>query len=307
MTPRTLRAVIAVMAAALVLALTAPAAHAQEVSRPQLSEAQKQKTKEHYEKATLLYNVAKYPEAITEYEAAYLISADPAMLFNIAQCHRKNNQPEEAARFYRNYLRNAPNAPRREDVEKWIAEMDRAAEEKRRQATTPPVTTPPTSPATTPGVTTIPPPAGGTTPPGMGLPPGTAPEATTGSPYPPLEPAPAPAKRSRVLPLTLMIGGGVLVGTSLVFAAVAGQKAKEIEDLAMRRGPFDSKAKDIEDQGKAASALAVVSGLVGLAAGATGTWLYIRTPASSERADARPAVYPLAGRGLVGGGARFIF
>ena len=121
------------MAALLAFALPQGVARAQEVARPQLSDTQKQKTKEHYEKATRLYNVGKYPEAIVEYEAAYLVSADPVMLFNIAQCHRLNSQPEEAARFYKNYLRNAPGAPNREDVERKIAEMERLTEERRRK------------------------------------------------------------------------------------------------------------------------------------------------------------------------------
>ena len=77
---------------------------------PKLTEAQKRQTKEHYEKATKYYNLGKYAEAVAEYQAAYLISADPVMLYNIAQCHRLNNQPDEAARFYKNYLRNAPSA-----------------------------------------------------------------------------------------------------------------------------------------------------------------------------------------------------
>ena len=60
------------------------------------------------------------------------MSADPVMLFNIAQCHRLNNQPDEAARFYKNYLRNAPGAPNRDDVERKIVEMERLSEERRR-------------------------------------------------------------------------------------------------------------------------------------------------------------------------------
>ena len=60
------------------------------------------------------------------------------MLFNIAQCHKNSSQPEEAIRFYKNYLRNAPNAANRADVEKRIAEMERLAEERKRQAAAPP-------------------------------------------------------------------------------------------------------------------------------------------------------------------------
>jgi len=49
---------------------------------------------------------------------------DPAYLFNIAQCHRKMGHDKEAADFYKSYLRAAPNAPNRPDVEKRIEEME---------------------------------------------------------------------------------------------------------------------------------------------------------------------------------------
>jgi hypothetical protein len=44
--------------------------------------------------------------------------------------------------------------------------------------------------------------------------------------------------------------------------------------------------------------------VVGLAAGGTGMYLWLRSPRSNERAV---AVYPLAAQGLVGGGARISF
>src|SRR5688572_5406653 len=155
------RATVAALAMAVGVLGLAPGGvtpvQAQEIQRPQLTEAQKQKTKEHYEKATRLYNVGKYPEAVVEYEAAYLVSADPVMLFNIAQCHRLNNQPEEAARFYKNYLRNAPSAPNRDDVERKIAEMERLSDERRRQAAGTSPATPAPLPGGTPGpVTPVP-------------------------------------------------------------------------------------------------------------------------------------------------------
>jgi hypothetical protein len=49
---------------------------------------------------------------------------DPAFLFNIGQCHRKMGHDKEAVSFYKSYLRNAPNAPNRADVQKRINELE---------------------------------------------------------------------------------------------------------------------------------------------------------------------------------------
>ncbi len=49
---------------------------------------------------------------------------DPVFLFNIAQCHRKMGHDKEAVDFYKSYLRNAPNAPNRADVQKRIQELE---------------------------------------------------------------------------------------------------------------------------------------------------------------------------------------
>ena len=285
----------------------AEVARAQDAPAPKLSEAQKRQTKEHYEKATKYYNLGKYTEAVAEYQAAYLISADPVMLFNIAQCHRFSNQPEEAIRFYKNYLRNSPNAVNRADVEKRIEEMERLAEERRRQPAPPPVATgtpPVTQPGATPAET---PPAGGQvppplTPPEAGAPPAPGgPEASVQQSLPP-DPGPPP---SRVLPMTLMIGGGTLVATSLVFGAVAASKAKQVEEKAMTGAPFDESVKKLETTGKAASALAVLSGLAGLAAGGVGAYLWFRSPPGAPAPSA--TVFPLTAPGLAGAGLHLRF
>jgi hypothetical protein len=52
---------------------------------------------------------------------------DPPFLFDIAQCHRKLGNNKEALGFYRSYLRVAPNASNRAEVQKRISELDRDA------------------------------------------------------------------------------------------------------------------------------------------------------------------------------------
>jgi tetratricopeptide (TPR) repeat protein len=276
-------------------------ARAQDAPPPKLTEAQKRETRERYEKATKLYNLGKFTEAIVEYQAAYLVSADPVMLYNIAQCHRNNSQPEEAIRFYKNFLRNSPNTPNRAQVEERIGEMEKLAEEKRKQAAAPPppVQTAPPVETQTPTGPTAPSPV---TPPEVTAPPlGTGPDATVQQSIPESPPPP----RSRVLPMSLMIGGGAFVVTSLVCGAVAGSKAKQVEEKARSGARFDESVKQLENTGKKASALAVLTGLVGLAAGATGAYLWFRSDPGPEAAAA--TVFPLAGPGLAGAGLHFDF
>ncbi len=273
----------------------AGAARAQDVPPQKLTESQKRETREHYDKATKLYNLGKFTDAIAEYQAAYLVSADPVMLFNIAQCHRNNSQPEEAIRFYKNYLRNAPNAVNRAQVEKNIADMERLVEERKQQSAAPP---PPNNQPPPPDNQT----GTGTTPPQVTpTPPPPGPDANVQQSLPP-----PPPPRSRVFPLSLMIGGGALVVTSMAFAAVAGSKAKKVEEKGKAGARFDNSLEQLQSSGKKASALAVLTGLVGLAAGATGAYLWFRfAPGPAEAASA--SLFPLAGPGLAGAGLHVQF
>src|SRR5687767_6307991 len=151
---------VALLGAALLVPMAAQA---------QPTEAQKREAKELNEKATRLYEVGRYGEAIEEYQKVYLLVDDPVLLYNIAQSYRLWGRPEDSVRFYRNYLRRAPSAPNRADVEKKIADQERIIEEKKRTpVTAPPVTTPPVETPTTappPPVTTTTPASPATTTP----------------------------------------------------------------------------------------------------------------------------------------------
>ena len=285
---------------------------AAEESRPKLSEAQKQEVRDRYDKATRFYYLRKYPEAITEYEAIYLLSADPVMLYNIAQCHRQNDQPEQAAQFYKNYLRNAPTATNRADVEKKIVEMDRLVEDRRKlvQPTVPPpsaapspVLPPAVTPGSLPGVS-APPPVAGEPGPGAAVAPASAnpPEAdlTTSAPSPP----------SRIWPITFMVGGGVFLATSVVLGAVATSKARTVESASQTKlRAFDSDLQKTEESGQAASNLAVATGLIGAAALGTGIYLWLRARPRAEVAHGRerPSLAPVASAGYAGFLARVTF
>jgi tetratricopeptide (TPR) repeat protein len=83
--------------------------------------------KTHSNRGTTLYNLGRFSEALAEYEAAYLSVQDPPFLFNIAQCHRKMGSNKDALESYRSYLRVAPAAPNRAEVQKRISELERQA------------------------------------------------------------------------------------------------------------------------------------------------------------------------------------
>src|SRR5438552_6829901 len=90
----------------------------------QTTPAQKQEMMEHYERATRAYDIQKYQEAIDEYQKAYEIAGDPAMLYNVAQAYRLNGQLPEALHSYRRYLQRSPNARNREDVDRKSADRE---------------------------------------------------------------------------------------------------------------------------------------------------------------------------------------
>jgi tetratricopeptide (TPR) repeat protein len=101
------------------------------------------------------YKLAEYQEALDGFKETYRILEDPTLLFNIAQCYRQLNKKEEAIRFYRTYLHDAPNVTNRANVEEIIASLDKAVREEARAREAPPQSTieqPGTAPP--PGTTT---------------------------------------------------------------------------------------------------------------------------------------------------------
>ncbi len=90
------------------------------------SEGQLADAKQHYAAASKFYDLAEYDAALREFKEAYRAVEDPAFLFNIAQCHRKLGHAQDAITFYKNYLRRAPHAANKAEVERRIAELERA-------------------------------------------------------------------------------------------------------------------------------------------------------------------------------------
>jgi tetratricopeptide (TPR) repeat protein len=289
-TPRVLAAVLMpVLTGLMLLASPSPAL-------AQMTQAQKDEVKLHYQRATRAYDLQKYQEAIDEYQKAYEISGDPPMLYNIAQAYRLADQPAEAVRYYRRFLQRMPNARNRDDVERKIADQEKLAEERRKSE--PAAPSQPTQ--------TKPPPIVEVKPPSPVAPSVTSPPVV--SPVPPA----AEASHTGTVVGWCLIGAGLIVdGVAAYEGYRAKQKADELTRDSMANPPktFDP---SLETDGKNANVAAIALAIGGTAVAIAGAIVLISSGGSSEPDKtttpvARLSLTPWLSPGLVGGGARLQF
>lgn len=88
------------------------------------------RARQHFSDGTLAYDLGEFHKALKEYSEAYRLSPRPALLFNVAQCHRQLGEYGRAAFFYRRYLylagADAPDAALAKDL---LAEVEQRANE----------------------------------------------------------------------------------------------------------------------------------------------------------------------------------
>jgi len=261
----------------------------------QLTQAQKDEVKLHYQRATRAYDLQKYKEAIEEYQKAYEISGDPPMLYNIGQAYRLADQPEEAVRYYRRFLQRMPNARNREDVERKIADQEKLIEERRKAAAAvaPP---PPPPPPKSPPIVEVKPPVEPPQPP---------------PPQPPPAVPPEPPSHARAVVGWSLIAAGVIAdGVAIYEGYRAKQKGDELTRLSKMDGTFDPQ---IEKDGKNANIAAIALGIGGTAVAIAGAIVLITSSDSEEpgapasSTTARLSITPWIGAGVFGGGARLQF
>jgi hypothetical protein len=288
---------IATALSALLVAIGLVAAGRQ--ARAQMTQAQKDEVKLHYQRATRAYDLQKYQEAIDEYQKAYEISGDPPMLYNIAQAYRLADQPAEAARYYRRFLQRMPNARNREDVERKIADQEKLADQRKKVEPVVPLPPPPPPTKPPPIVEVKPPPPVVTPPP----------------PQPP-PPPPEPSHARAVVGWSLVVAGLLVDGVAVFEGYRARQKGDQLTKDSMaglNGGTQKTFDPSIETAGKNANVAAIALGIGGTAVAIAGAIVLI-TGGSSEPEKTAPAT-PVAGvtftpwisSGLVGGGARLQF
>jgi tetratricopeptide (TPR) repeat protein len=119
------------------------------------------KARLHYERGTQAFNLQDFKTALDEFKQAYVEQPDPVFLFNIAQAQRQLGAYDAAAKSYRLYLANRPDAPNHDQVARLIEQMDEAAREARAKepptGTQAPASTPTPTPEPAPAATTAPP------------------------------------------------------------------------------------------------------------------------------------------------------
>jgi tetratricopeptide (TPR) repeat protein len=129
--------------------------------------------KTHYQKATAHFAIGEYHDAAIEYEEAFKLKQDPAILFNAAQSFRLAGDNQKALLLYNNIIKLYPGTQYARDSRERIEKLAQSG-------TSPPAAVPPpaAAPATAPPpVTPIPTPVAATAPPpaiNPALPPGTS-------------------------------------------------------------------------------------------------------------------------------------
>jgi len=113
----------------LVIAIIVAAARAARADQPDDLAARTEKARTYYQDGTSAYNLGDFQKAIELYKAAYTVRPESVYLYNIAQAYRLDGNLAQALFFYKSYLRNAPDAVNRAEVERRIAELQAAVEQ----------------------------------------------------------------------------------------------------------------------------------------------------------------------------------
>lgn len=146
------------IAAAVVLVLTLVGGGVARAEDPDAEAA-----RQHYKAATGHFAVGEFSDAATEYESAFKLHQDPALLFNAAQARRLAGENQKALVLYKNFLHLYPSSPNIPVVREQIDKLQEVVAAESKAKTSPPTTTvePRTEPQGTPATT--PPPATTTT------------------------------------------------------------------------------------------------------------------------------------------------
>jgi tetratricopeptide (TPR) repeat protein len=70
-----------------------------------------------------------FDRALKEYQAAFDLSGEPSLVFNIALCHDRSNRPEQALQAYRRYLELAPSGDVADEAREEVARLARVLDQ----------------------------------------------------------------------------------------------------------------------------------------------------------------------------------
>ncbi|HET7505884.1 MAG TPA: tetratricopeptide repeat protein [Kofleriaceae bacterium] len=112
------------------------------VVRADPADAARAQAASHFKQGQAYFQNRDYDRAIVEYQAAFDLSAEPSLIFNIGLCYDRTDRPELALQAFRRYLELAPNGSVAQEARNDVARLvpivdklaaDRAAEEARRR------------------------------------------------------------------------------------------------------------------------------------------------------------------------------
>ncbi|MGZ3406679.1 MAG: hypothetical protein ACXVAN_09585 [Polyangia bacterium] len=168
----------------------------------------------HFEAGNAAYALGDYAAAAQEYEKAFALRSDPALLYNAAQAHRVAGNKPRALLLYQNYLRvYGSQVSNRAEVQRHIATLKQAIEVEQQSQSSPPTTPAPlgTAPAPAHPETTPTAPPTNAPPPTATEPPATSPTPAAGNALT----ATAPTREERPLIkkpwFWAVVGGAALV------------------------------------------------------------------------------------------------
>jgi tetratricopeptide (TPR) repeat protein len=203
--------------------------------------------REYYDKGLRHYDLGEFDDAITEFKQAYAIVPTPSLLFNIAQAYRLKKDYDQSLYFYQTYLRLAPSAPNRKDVEARIEEIQRLKAEQEQLPKQPPHeaikpeenATPPTSPPK------------------------------------PSDHGPVRSGRTlKIAGLSTAAAGVAALGAGIYFGLKARSSSNDLTTLEAQHGAWSSHYLQVLDDGQTAATRANILYAVGGAVVATGGVLY---------------------------------
>lgn len=82
-----------------------------------------------FDAAQKLYRQGRYAEALSKFEEAYRAKPHPVIVYNIGRCFERLGDLPKAMRSYRDYLKQAPDAKDKGQVEEAIANLERRFKE----------------------------------------------------------------------------------------------------------------------------------------------------------------------------------
>lgn len=248
----------------------------------------------HFRAGQALYNLGNYTDALREFESGFELVPKAQFLINMAQCHRKLDDPWRARDLYERFLREAPaQASERGEVEAVMAELDAQIAGRPRPEPRP---SSPVEPPSSPSPPLPAPPA---------APPLSAPAPT--APVPVVEyDLVRPSPRLKWAAVGLGVGALVLGGVGGAMSALARSEARTVEQQAApgQGRAWEADLQSAEQRGKLYDALAITSyalagacvvGMIGTAIAAT------RPPRRVPRATVAPIAAAAARGGAVAG------